>query len=80
MNNEPGSIVVLIVEADNNTDLRPDVYVTSRGCSVTLVKKASINVPIKQATTAEKKNASEGGRGFLATWSAIPPTRRSLQK
>lgn len=32
--------------------------------SVLPVKNTSINVPIKQTTTVQKKNAAEGGSGF----------------
>lgn len=78
MNSEPGSIVVLIVVADNNTDQMSTSHLGER-YSVTLVRKASINVPIKQATTAEKKNASDRGRGFWLHGQLSHP-HGSLQK
>lgn len=50
----------------------------SQRSSVLPIKNTSINVPIKQTTTVQKKNAAEGGSVFWATWLVIPPTHTVL--
>lgn len=70
----------MTVVADKNTALGPDVRITPKAQRALLslpVKNTSINVPIKQTTTVQKRNAAEGdssGFFFFFFWLAIPPT------